>query len=422
MSTSFFKVTEHVIPAQHIREFPYATANRQEDVLRLAVKQYTPLDNLNPKDGDLTILGGHANAFPKELYEPLWDELFKLSKAKGFRIRNIWIADVAHQGHSSVINENLLGNDPSWFDHPRDLLGLVNHFRSSFVRPIIGVGHSMGGAHLVQLSLNHPRLLSSLILIDPVMQRFTSPRGTGGPAQASSRRRDIWPSRNDAHAGFARSKFYQTWDPRVLALWEQHGLRDLPTKVHPAAERGDPRVTLTTSKHQEVFTFLRETGKDTSRAGFTVAEKKRVEALLYPDFVGGGWEATWGFYRPEPIQIFASLPFVRPSVLYVFGDESDLSAPDLRADKMAATGTGLGGSGGEKAGRVKEVVVKNVGHLIPMIKVMETAGYAADWIGDELKRWRADEALLKRQWNSLPDEEKYMLGKTAIGKFGKAMI
>jgi len=47
----------------------------------------------------------------QELYEPLWDELLKISKANNFAIRGIWIADVVHQGHSGVLNENKLGND-----------------------------------------------------------------------------------------------------------------------------------------------------------------------------------------------------------------------------------------------------------------------------------------------------------------------
>lgn len=47
----------------------------------------------------------------QELYEPLWEELHARSKRQGFRIRSIWIADVAHQGQSSVLNEGLLGND-----------------------------------------------------------------------------------------------------------------------------------------------------------------------------------------------------------------------------------------------------------------------------------------------------------------------
>jgi hypothetical protein len=47
----------------------------------------------------------------QELYEPLWDEMHSRLRASGIKIRGIWIADVAQQGQSSVINENILGND-----------------------------------------------------------------------------------------------------------------------------------------------------------------------------------------------------------------------------------------------------------------------------------------------------------------------
>lgn len=125
-SSGPFRIVEHVVPCQHIREYPAATANEQEDTLHLAVKQYVPLDNPHPQPGDVTILGAHANGFPKvggpllawlktniakELYEPFWEEIYTRSKANGFGIRSIWMADVAHQGESSIINEELLGND-----------------------------------------------------------------------------------------------------------------------------------------------------------------------------------------------------------------------------------------------------------------------------------------------------------------------
>lgn len=45
--------------------------------------------------------------------------------------------------------ENTHSATASWFDHPRDLLHLVNVKRAEMPRPIIGVGHSMGGAHLL---------------------------------------------------------------------------------------------------------------------------------------------------------------------------------------------------------------------------------------------------------------------------------
>lgn len=63
--SSPFRIVEHIVPTQHIREYPGATANDQEEPLHLAVKQYIPLDNPNPQPGDITILGAHANGFPK---------------------------------------------------------------------------------------------------------------------------------------------------------------------------------------------------------------------------------------------------------------------------------------------------------------------------------------------------------------------
>jgi hypothetical protein len=148
---SSFNIVEHTIPCQHIREYARAAADSQEEVFHLAVKQYIPKDNPNPQPGDITIIGAHANGFPKELYEPLWDDIHARSKKHGFRIRSIWIADVAQQGRSSVLNEQFLGNDPAWNDHPRDLLHMINIKRDLMPRPLIGIGHSMGGNHLYNL-------------------------------------------------------------------------------------------------------------------------------------------------------------------------------------------------------------------------------------------------------------------------------
>ena len=65
MLSEVFRIEEHLVPCQHIREYARATANEQEDVLHLAVKQYIPLDNPDPRSGDLTIIGAHANGFVK---------------------------------------------------------------------------------------------------------------------------------------------------------------------------------------------------------------------------------------------------------------------------------------------------------------------------------------------------------------------
>ncbi|CAI7624348.1 unnamed protein product [Penicillium glandicola] len=413
--SSPFRIVEHVVPTQHIREYPGATANVQEEPLHLAVKQYIPLDNPNPQPGDITILAAHANGFPKELYEPLWEEIHARSRQNGIRIRGIWMADVAHQGQSSVINEDSLGNDPSWFDHPRDLLHLVNVKRAEMPRPIVGIGHSMGGAHLAQLCLLHPRLIHTLVLLDPVIQRQTTQldglglqinkRVIAKTTQLSTHRRDIWPSRQYAAESFRRSPFYQAWDPRVLTRWIEHGLRDLPTPIHPLDpnisidKTTGPPVTLRTPLHQEVFTF--------SRPNYTHIPNstKPVNRVTHPD-LDATHPHSYPFYRPEPARIFSQLPFLRPSVLYIFAGKSDMCLPAMRADKLANTGTGVGGSGGVAAGRVRDVFFEECGHLIAQEAVNECADAAVCWLVPEIRRWREEEESFRAAWSRKSKIEK----------------
>ncbi|KAF3051405.1 hypothetical protein E8E11_004573 [Didymella keratinophila] len=423
MSSQHFQIDEHKIEASHIRSFPRALATHENDVLHLAIKQYTPLNNPNPQEGDITIIAAHANAFPKELYEPLWDELLQRSHNFGFRIRSIWIADVVHQGHSSVLNEDKLGNDPSWLDHSRDLLHMVNTFSRQMPRPIIGVGHSMGGCQLANLALLHPRLFESLILIDPVIQGKVSVIGNVSPAFASAKRRDLWPSRAEAAKGFKKSKFYQTWDPRVLDRWIEHGLRDVPTKLYSNAKPGE--VTLTTTKHQEVMTFLRPNFKnrggetEPDSAGFTLSNPKlnrRTHADLTP------YEQPQDpFYRGESTIVFNQLPALRPSVFYIFGSLSFLTDDAIIEEKLSKTGSGVGGSGGRAEGMVDYVTVQDAGHLIPMEKVEESADHIGKWIGKEMVRFRDWQQKTQAEWGSKNGIERSVLSERFVEELNGLM-
>ncbi|KAK6594191.1 toxin biosynthesis [Botrytis cinerea] len=366
MHSTVFEVKEHILECQHIREYPRATSNTQEDVLHLAIKQYIPRDNPNPQPGDVTIIGAHANGYPKELYEPLWEDVHARAKANGFKIRSIWIADLAHEGASSVLNEQLLGNDPSWIDHARDLLHMVNTYRSEMPLPIIGIGHSLGANMLTNLSLMHPRLLTTLIMLDPVIQQYAStPFGTISPAQLSTFRRDLWPSRAAAEASFRKSKAYSKWDSRVLDRWCS--------------------TTLTTTKHQECFSFMRPSWEAFSEDGKTV-----IRPDLIPDLHETS-PAKYPLYRPEPINTLLRLPQLRPSVLYIYGATSNVCSPPSRVEKLSMTGTGHGGSGGAKEGKVKEVVLEGIGHLVAQEATQECADALTPWIGQELKRWKREQ-------------------------------
>ncbi|KAJ6194049.1 toxin biosynthesis protein [Bipolaris maydis] len=310
-----FEMKEHIFPCQHIRGYPRCTAHEQEEPLHLSVKQYIPHDNHDAQPSDITIIGTHAQGFSKEVYEPLWADMHGRLKSRG---------DVANQGASGVLDKYKLGNEPCVFNHARDLLDMVNTFRDQIIRPIVGIGHSARGPILVSLALLQPRLvLETLILIDPIIHRH--------------------------------NKYYSKWDERVLQRWLQYGLRNLPTAVYPRhiqvagteahvthEDASADTVTLTTTKHQEVFTFLRPT----------------FDAHAYP---GLGVEST---------------------------------------------GVGIGGSGGAAKGWVAEVTVQGVGHLIPTEAVGETADPSVEWLGNEMAAWREKEIVERSEWAYIPDEQK----------------
>ncbi|KAK1759498.1 alpha/beta-hydrolase [Echria macrotheca] len=401
---SSFHIKEHTVEAQHIREYPHATAHSQEEVLYLAVKQYTPKNNPTPKHGDVTIIASHANGFVKELYEPLWEDLLGQLNQRGINVRGIWIADVAWQGQSGIINEANLGNDPFWHDHSRDLLHMINHFRRSMPRPLIGIGHSFGANIIVNLSLLHPRLLSSLVLLDPVLGRFKHRPSYGlTPMANSARRRDLWPSRESASSSFARAPFYSTWDPRVLALWNQHGLRDTPTPLYPSA--APPQVTLTTSKHMECFTYYRPLAQAVNPA----TNERIVDKTLLVDADADTLALdpkVFPFYRAEGSLPVERLPTLRPGACYIFGETSDVNPPDVRREKMELTGVGTGGSGGARAGRVRQTVIKGFGHLVPMEATTRCAEVAAEFIADDLKFWKEEDREFREVWAVKSIEEK----------------
>lgn len=61
-----FTIVEHVIDGQHIRGYPHATRKRQEDVLKLVIKQYIPTThNSIPGHDAITVIATHGIGFPK---------------------------------------------------------------------------------------------------------------------------------------------------------------------------------------------------------------------------------------------------------------------------------------------------------------------------------------------------------------------
>ncbi|PWW76000.1 alpha/beta-hydrolase [Tuber magnatum] len=218
---SRFHITPHVFTASHLRGFPRGTVSATNPPqLKLAVNKYTPGSNAGRPEqpGDVTIIFCHANGIHKELYEPFFDHLLVEYEKSGLRIRSIWAPDAAHQGASGVLNEEVIGDDPCWNDHSRDVLHMVNQRPQDFQPPIIGMGHSYGGHTIARIALIHPSLFTSILLLDPIIEDnflFQSPH----PSVLSAKRQDVWSSMAEAEKYVRARPFYKTWDPRVLEIY-----------------------------------------------------------------------------------------------------------------------------------------------------------------------------------------------------------
>ncbi|KAK1148136.1 hypothetical protein N8T08_010775 [Aspergillus melleus] len=287
MSYFPFSITEHVIDGQYIREYPRATVS-QSARLKLVVKKYTPTDNPNPQPGDVTIVGAHGGGFPKELYEPLWEDLLAQSHPQGFRIGSIWIADTANLGASGIINENDLGDDHN-------------------------------GLHLNQ---------------------------------------------------------------------------------------SDPPVTLASSKHQEVMQYIRP-----NFGAVRVSEQMKTErsaphdTLDQPDVIGPPIKTT-PFYRSEPAIAWKLVDHIRPSVLYIFGEQSPISTTYIRTELAQRTGAGIGGNGGTDKSKVKESLIARSGHQAPLEDVRATASSIGEWIGPAVREWKEIEERVAQTWANQTAKDK----------------
>ena len=98
---------------------------------------------------------------------------------------------------------------------------MINTFSSEISHPIIGMGHSMGGQAIFECAIRNPDLFVAIIGLDPVIQAGTSASSKRFIPMATAmtiKRRDIWPSKEEAVKFFRSRPFYKAWDPRVFDL------------------------------------------------------------------------------------------------------------------------------------------------------------------------------------------------------------
>ena len=284
----------------------------------------------------------------------------------------------------------------------------------------------MGGNQIVNLSLMHPRLLSGVILLDPVLQKIASREANYLPALLSTFRRDKWPSRKEAETSMRGNRFYATWDPRCFDLWIKYGLRELPIAAYPentsqklspgsdqnqekSSHLGRPDVavttksrpvTLTTTKFQEVFTFIR----GNYPAPGSSLDLHEPDKRTHPDMTAMTVEKP--FYRPEPHFTFNLIPHLRPPCLDIVATGKSQFRKEAVQGRLEIMGTGIGGSGGVSKGAVKMIDIPDAGHFVPFEKPNEVAKHIFAWLSERLRLWREDLELERRDWETLDAQRK----------------
>lgn len=167
-----------------------------------------------------------ANGFPIALYRPL---MHRLSRELAVRMPFASETDI----RASVCGTDVFGH----IKHYPDWTGMVDHLvRSIEARragPVVGIGHSLGGALMGCAASQRPDLFHKLILIDSpyfsLPKRMVWAAGLCLPADfirrihplvlMAAKKPDAWSSKEEAKSYFKSKKIFQKFDPEVLNIF-----------------------------------------------------------------------------------------------------------------------------------------------------------------------------------------------------------
>lgn len=164
------------------------------------------------------IFFAHGNGFPSSCYRKLL---------------------VALKDEYHVKTLEMVGHDPrypvteNWDNLVQELIDTI---QIQSKRPVIAVGHSLGGILSIRASVYRPNLFEAVILLDSpmlghvkshlirvikqlgVIDKFT-------PADRTKRRREHWSTRDEAYAYLKTKSFFKNFDPDCLMDYVRYGLK-----------------------------------------------------------------------------------------------------------------------------------------------------------------------------------------------------
>ncbi|CAI2169036.1 100_t:CDS:2 [Funneliformis geosporum] len=229
------RIRNFVIPASNNRKVP----GKNNTQLRLSVNCYENFrnDRVNNNNEGINMILSHANGFHKEIWEPIIRSLFNNNR---LNINKIFALDCSNHGESATLNETILPDTFQWWDYGHDILQVIDH--AQIRKPIVGIGHSLGGTATLIAELIRPGTFSCIVAIDPTL---TPAILKFDQSSLTLKRNDSWGNREAAKESFLKRSFFKRWDSEVLDFYVEFGLRDLH----------NGQVALKCPKLQEYYTF-----------------------------------------------------------------------------------------------------------------------------------------------------------------------
>jgi len=184
--------------------------------VQLAFYDYAPESPKQP------VLLSHATGFHGRVFDPVAEDLQNSHHCYSFDYR----------GHGdSGLPTNWKAN---WSGYGDDALAIARVIAATHkTTPIIGAGHSMGGAALVMAALRAPELFRALILYEPIIfppqvRVGMTEAGVSSPlADGARRRRSTFASFDEAIANYSSKPPLSVMRPDALRAYVMHGFRAL---------------------------------------------------------------------------------------------------------------------------------------------------------------------------------------------------
>ena len=201
--------------------WPEAIPVESTDGVTLAAYRSEETAARNTSDREVFL--AHANGFCAAVFAPLLDSLGDTA----------WTAyDARAHGRSTRA-----GADMSWEGHRDDALHVID---ACGVKRPVGVGHSMGGAALLLAEQARPGTFAALWLFEPIVFPDGIDEPADNPLEAGAlRRRDSFPSREEAFANFASKAPLDELCSEALAAYVTHGFIDTPDGIALACRPED---------------------------------------------------------------------------------------------------------------------------------------------------------------------------------------